>query len=90
MPVYLLSGAEFYVLRMRTSPSTSAFIKPRRACAARVTVPRPAIAVTSNHLRSITSTSHSNVRVSPSFIIRQLADGDPDVFRVAKYILCMS
>ena len=34
--------------------------------------------------------SHSNISVSPSTIIHQLADGDPDVFRVAKHILRMT
>ena len=34
--------------------------------------------------------SHLNITVSPSTIIRQLADGDPDVFRVAKHILRMT
>ena len=32
--------------------------------------------------------SHSNIWVSPSTIIHQLADGDPDVFIVAKHIRC--
>ena len=66
------------------------FQEPSRPCYGSTPCHRCNIESLEEHYFYHFISSHSNVGVSPSSIIRQLADGDPDVFRVAKYILCMS